>query len=65
MTITGKTDSRTLEKAIASATGVSNQRLRIDIAAVKEMVKREEIERIEWIGSKQQLADGLTKAGGR
>ena len=65
VTVPGKTDSRTLERAIASAMGVSNRRLRKDIVAVKEMVERGEIERIEWIGSKQQVADGLTKGGGR
>ena len=60
----GKTDSRILQRAITSAMGVSNRKLRIDIAAVKEMIERGEIARLQWTGSKQQVADGLTKAGG-
>ena len=65
LSITGKTDSRTLERAIVSATAVSNRRLRIDLAAMKETLESGQVERIEWIGSTQQVADGLTKVCGR
>ena len=34
--IAGKTDSKLLQRAIVSMTRVSNKRLRIDIAAIKE-----------------------------
>ena len=63
--IKGKTDSRTLERAIKSSTNVSSKRLRIDLARIKEMVRGEEIEEIEWVAGSEQVADGLTKEGGR
>ena len=55
-----RTDSQTLEKALKSATGVKNRRLRIDLAAVREMISRKEIE-VDWIEDKEQVADVLTK----
>lgn len=58
-----KTDSKTLERSIKSANGVLSRRLRIDIAAIREMIERKEISSIEWIGTKDQLADALTKKG--
>ena len=55
-----KTDNETLEKALKSSTGVKSRRLRIDLAAIKEMVARKEIG-IQWITNKQQVADVFTK----
>lgn len=58
-----KTDSRTLERAVKSTSLVLSRRLRIDIAALREMIVEREIESLEWISSKDQVADGLTKEG--
>ena len=54
-------DSKTFERAI----GVSNRRLRIDLAAIKEAIALGEVKREEWIDSRKQVADGLTKIGVR
>lgn len=58
-----KTDSKTLESALKATTGVKSRRLRIDIAAVKEMIAVGEVEEIEWVSGKNQVADVLTKRG--
>ena len=61
--ITINTDSKTLEKAITSTSGVKSKRLRIDIAAIKEMIETSEIQEIKWIRTQEQIADILTKRG--
>ena len=53
----GKTDSKTLERAIGSTKGVRNRRLRIYLAAIKEPVAVGEVEKEEWIDSRKQVAD--------
>ena len=58
-----KTDSKTLTRAIKSATGVSSKRLKIDIACIKEAIEMEEITEVEWISGSEQVADVLTKRG--
>ena len=39
VTIVGKIDSKTLERAIMSTTGISNRRLRIELATIKEALE--------------------------
>ena len=58
-----KTDSKILERGIKSTSGVRSRRLRIDIAAIKEMVERGEIAAIEWVGTKDQVTDIFTQKG--
>ena len=58
-----KTDSRTLMTAIKSSTGVSSKRLKIEIAAIRETIETGEIQEVQWIAGKKQIADILTKAG--
>ena len=58
-----KTDSKTLMTAIKSSTGVSSKRLKIDIAAIKEAIELGEVEEVQWISGKGQVADILTKRG--
>ena len=57
------TDSRSLCDAIKSVKNVSERRLRVDIGAVKEALKRNDIHKISWVKSSLQLADCLTKHG--
>ena len=57
------TDSRSLCDAIKSVKNVSERRLRVDIGAVKEALKRNDIHKISWVKSNLQLADCLTKHG--
>ena len=57
------THNKSLYNAIKSSKYAQNKQLRIDIAVVKELISPNEIENVEWIISKQQLADPLTKSG--
>ena len=56
-----RTDSHQLYDAVYSITPVSDKRLRIDVAILKEMIERKEVTQIKWIDKKYQLADLLTK----
>ena len=56
-------DSKTLRTALDSTSAVESKRLRIDIASMKEMIEKGEIERVEWVNTKDQKADILTKEG--
>ena len=56
------TDSRSLYDAANTSTQISDRRLRVEIAAIREAKEKEEIE-ILWIGKENQLADVLTKKG--
>ena len=58
-----KTDSRTLMTAIKSSTGVSNKRLKIEIAAIRETIESGDVQEVLWIPGKSQIADVLTKTG--
>jgi len=59
--IVGKTDSKTLYNAIYSETKVVGKGLRIDVAWLKEVVKEGRVERVEWVSTKDQVADAMTK----
>jgi len=56
-----KTDCKSLQEAINSVNGVKNRMLRIELANVKEKLEEKVIDRVEWIKSDEQVADGLTK----
>ena len=45
-----------------SVKNVAEKRLRIDIAAIKELVIVKKLN-VNWVDTKCQLADGLTKKG--
>ena len=55
---------KTLERAIVSTTGVSNRRLRIDLAPIKEALEMGEVVEVRWVDSEKQVDDGLMKVGG-
>lgn len=56
-------DNRSLVENVRSTKSVSEKKLRIDIAAIKEMLERGELKSVSWVESKAQLADALTKRG--
>ena len=60
----GRMDIKTLKRAIVSNTGVNNRRLRIDKAAINELMERGEVERVDWIENKEHIVDCLTKVEG-
>lgn len=55
-------DNHSMYDNVHSTKNVSEKRLRIDLAILKEMINRQEL-KIKWIESKYQLADVLTKKG--
>ena len=55
-------DNHSLYDNVYSVKSVSEKRLRIDIAILKEVVRDGEL-KIFWVNSKSQLADVLTKRG--
>ena len=57
------TDNRSLHDALYSKKFVTEKRLRIDIAAVKESLINGNISKITWVNANKQLADCLTKEG--
>ena len=57
-----RTDNKSAYEAINSTTAVEEKRLRVDIAAIRECVRNNEVE-MEWVNKENQLADVLTKQG--
>lgn len=57
-----KTDSKSLYDAAHSTTAVEEKRLRVDIAAIREEIRKRSIT-VDWIPKSEQLADVLTKQG--
>lgn len=56
------TDSENLYKSLYSTSLVNDQKLRIDIGAIKQAIQEENIS-VKWITNKQMLADSFTKKG--
>ena len=56
------TDSQSLFDHLATSHVVTDSRICVDIARIKEMVDIAEIV-VQWIPKEKQLADSLTKAG--
>ena len=56
-------DNKSSDESLRSTKQVQGKRLRIDIAEVQRMLESKEINKIIWIPSKENLADGLTKRG--
>ena len=48
---------------LQSTKSVSEKRLRVDIASIKTMLERGELSSVDWVQSKGQLANCLTKRG--
>ena len=61
--LSAKTDNKPFYKNAISTTLVSEHRLRVDLAAVKEMIAKRELSCLSWVPKAEQLADCLTKRG--
>jgi hypothetical protein len=57
-----RTDNRSLYDAVHATTAVEEKRLRVELAAIRESIRKAEI-KVEWIPKSMQLADCLTKQG--
>ena len=62
LTIECRTDNKSLFQAYRTLKTLSDSRLNVEMAIVRQMLEREEIELV-WINAKEQLADALTKKG--
>ena len=56
-------DNKSLHENLHSTKNVTEKRLRIDLASVKEMLQKGEVEDIKWVESAHQLSDCFTKRG--
>ena len=56
-------DNRSLCENLTSTKSVTEKRLRIDIAALREMLEKKEISNVRWVPTEYQIADVLTKTG--
>ena len=57
------TDNESLYRNAYATTMVSEHRLLIDLAIIKQMLENKELDCIKWLSSAEQLADCLTKKG--
>ena len=60
------TDNHSLYDAVKSTTGgkfVADKRLHLEISNIKELIQRQQIKQLEWLATRGQLADCLTKKG--
>ena len=56
------TENKSLTSALETSNLISDRRLRVDLARLREMVSKKEI-KVFWIEGRAQLADSLTKRG--
>ena len=56
------TDNKSLFDASQTTNLISDKRLQVEIASIRQMIERNEIQ-IKWITSSEQIADCLTKNG--
>ena len=61
--ISAYVDNKSVVDALHSTKAVEDKRLRIDIGAIKQLMKRKEVASIQWIPGKMMLANVLTKRG--
>ena len=56
-------DNKSLWENVHSTKSVSEKRLRIDLACLKQMLEKRELSTIKWVNSSNQLSDCFTKRG--
>ena len=57
------TDNKSLVDALYSTKMMTDRWLRLNILGIGSMLQKGEVDRVQWIDTKNQLADGLTKKG--
>ena len=57
------TDNESLYKTVYLTTSDTDKRLQIDISILREILSNGEISKVNWVNTKFQLADCLTKIG--
>ena len=56
-------DNKSVTQALCSTKMVDDKRLRLDIAAIKESLEKNEVSSVRWLPGESQLANCLTKRG--
>ena len=56
-------DNRSLVEAVYSTKAVEDKHLRIDVAALKDLLETRDVASVSWVQSAKQLANVLTKRG--
>ena len=56
-------DNKSVIEAILSTRMVEDKRLRVDVAAIQELLKLHDINRFQWVPGHLQLANVMTKQG--
>ena len=56
-------DNKSVIEAILSTRMVEDNRLQVDIAAIQESLKIQDVNRIQWVPGHLQLANAMTKQG--
>ena len=56
------TDNRSLTDTLVTTRVITDRRLRVDVARLREMVAEKEID-VAWVNGRSQVADALTKRG--
>ena len=59
----GVTDSKSLFDAVYSSKTLEDSRLKIDVAVLRDYLRKNEVKEIGWVATVDQLADALTKSG--
>ena len=63
VTVRCMTDNKSLVDALRAQRVIQDKGLRLYISVLKGMLEKGDLDAVEWIGSKDQLADALTKRG--
>jgi len=61
--ITAYIDNKSVVEAVQSTKLVDDKRLRVDIAAIRELLQTNEVREIKWCPGRLQLANCMTKQG--
>ena len=61
--LTAYRDNKSVTEAVFSIKLVDDKRLRVDIAAIREFIKTNDIHQIKWCAGDIQLANCMTKQG--
>ena len=56
-------DNKSVRDAVYSAKSVKDSKLKLDVEAIKEMLHKKEVSKIQWIAGEKMIANSLTKRG--
>ena len=63
LSIKAKTDSKSLVDTVHTSKTLEDDRVKVDVCVLRDYLRLGELQQIEWVDTKEQLADSLTKSG--